>query len=146
MDSDVPSAADTMAVRRVDIIAVGREILRGKVLDTNTNWLAKELTVMHGEVNRICVVDDVLDEIERELCTAIQQGAGVIITTGGLGPTFDDRTIEAIAEALNLPLVRHEAAYVSIAETYRRLHAEGVITHQAMVPSREKMAMMPLRG
>ena len=118
-------------MRRVELIAVGREVLRGRVLDTNSNWLAKELTGMGGEVSRICVVDDVPQEIVRELHAAMQHDARVICTTGGLGPTFD------------LPLVRHEAAYTFIAETYRRLHAEGAVTHQAMVPSREKMALLP---
>jgi nicotinamide-nucleotide amidase len=131
------------ARRRVELIAVGREILRGRVLDTNSNWLAKELTAMGAEVSRICVVDDVPAEIGRELHAAMQHGAGVIFTTGGLGPTFDDRTLESIAQAVDLPLIRHEAAYAFIAETYRRLHAEGAIAHQAMVPSREKMAMLP---
>jgi nicotinamide-nucleotide amidase len=130
-------------MRRVELIAVGREVLRGRVLDTNSNWLAKELTGMGGEVSRICVVDDVPQEIVRELHAAMQHGARVICTTGGLGPTFDDRTLESIAQAVDLPLVRHEAAYTFIAETYRRLHAEGAVTHQAMVPSREKMALLP---
>jgi nicotinamide-nucleotide amidase len=129
--------------RRVEIIAVGREILRGRVLDTNSNWLAKELTAMGGDVSRICVIDDVPQEIARELQASLQHDAGVIITTGGLGPTFDDRTLESIAQAIHLPLVRHDAAYAFIVETYRRLHAEGAIAHQAMVPSREKMAMLP---
>lgn len=141
MDSGSLSPNDVL--RRVEIIAIGREILRGRVLDTNSNWLAKELTAMGGEVSRICVVDDVPQEIARELHAAMQHGAGVIFTTGGLGPTFDDRTLESIAQAVNLPLVRHEAAYAFVAETYRRLHAEGAIAHQAMVPSREKMAMLP---
>ena len=127
----------------MELIAVGREILRGRVLDTNSNWLAKALTGMGWEISRICVVDDVPQEIGRELHAAMQHGAGVICTTGGLGPTFDDCTIAAIAQAVDLPLVKHEAAYAFIAETYRRLHAEGVIAHQAMLPSREKMALLP---
>jgi nicotinamide-nucleotide amidase len=141
MDNGV-SASDA-ASRRVELIAVGREVLRGRVLDTNSNWLAKELTGMGGEVSRICVVDDVPQEIVRELHTAMRRGASVICTTGGLGPTFDDCTLASIAEAVDLPLVRHEAAYRMVAETYRRLHAEGAVTHQAMVPSREKMALLP---
>jgi nicotinamide-nucleotide amidase len=141
MDSGASSPPEAM--RQVELIAVGREILRGRVLDTNSNWLAQELTAMGGEVGRICVVDDVPQEIARELHAAIQHGAGVILSTGGLGPTFDDRTLEAIAQAVDLPLVRHEAAYAFIAATYRRLHAEGAIADQAMVPSREKMAMLP---
>jgi molybdenum cofactor synthesis domain-containing protein len=130
-------------LRRVELIAIGREILRGRVLDTNSHWLAQELTSMGGEVSRICVVDDVPQEIVRELHAAMQHGASVICTTGGLGPTFDDRTFESIAQAVDLPLVRHEAAYAFIAEKYRRLHAEGAVTHQDMVPSREKMALLP---
>src|SRR5919109_4920030 len=141
MDNSV--LASDAASRRVELIAVGREVLRGRVLDTNSNWLAKELTGMGGEVGRICVVDDVPQEIVRELHAAMRHGAGVICTTGGLGPTFDDRTLEVIAQAVDLPLVRHEAAYAFIAETYRRLHAEGAVTHQDMVPSREKMALLP---
>jgi nicotinamide-nucleotide amidase len=141
MDSGTSSV--DAATRRVELIAVGREILRGRVLDTNSNWLAKALTDMGGEVSRICVVDDVPQEIVRELHAAMRHGAGVIFTTGGLGPTFDDRTLESIAQAVDLPLVRHEGAYAFIAETYRRLHAEGAIAHQAMVPSREKMALLP---
>jgi nicotinamide-nucleotide amidase len=140
---DSGSFSSNEAPRRVEIIAVGREILRGRVLDTNSNWLAKELTALGGEVSRICVVDDLPREIARELHAAMQHGAALILTTGGLGPTFDDRTLESIAQAVNLPLVRDEAAYAFVAETYRRLHAEGAIAHQAMVPSREKMAMLP---
>jgi nicotinamide-nucleotide amidase len=141
MDNGTSSAA--VALRRVELIAVGREILRGRVLDTNSTWLAKELTSMGGEVGRICVVDDVPLEIGREIQGAIQHGAGIIFTTGGLGPTFDDRTLESVAQALDLPLVRHEAAYAFIADTYQRLHAAGAVVHQAMVPSREKMALFP---
>jgi molybdenum cofactor synthesis domain-containing protein len=140
---DSRAASPQEAMRQVELLAVGREILVGRVLDTNSNWLAKELTAMGGEVRRICVVDDIPQEIVRELHAVLQHGAGVILTTGGLGPTFDDRTLESIAHAVDLPLVRHEAAYAFIAETYRRLHAEGAIAHQAMVPSREKMAMLP---
>jgi molybdenum cofactor synthesis domain-containing protein len=140
-DSRTPSSA--FALRHVELIAVGREILRGRVLDTNSNWLAKEVTGTGGEVSRICVVDDVPQDIVREFRAAWRHGAGVICTTGGLGPTFDDRTVESIARALNLPLVRHEAAYAFIAEAYRRLHAEGAVAHQAMLPSREKMALFP---
>ena len=141
MDSGASSPES--AVRRVELIAVGREILRGRVLDTNSNWLAQELTGMGGEVSRICVVDDVPQEIGRELHAAILHGAGTIFTTGGLGPTFDDRTLASIAQAVDLPLVRHAAAYAFIAETYRRLHAGGAVAHQAMLPSREKMALLP---
>ena len=78
------SASDATS-RRVELIAVGREVLRGRVLDTNSNWLAKELTGMGGEVSRICVVDDVPQEIVRELHAAMQHGARVILYHGRSG-------------------------------------------------------------
>ena len=129
--------------RRAEIIAVGREILRGRVLDTNSNWLARELTALGGEVSRICTVDDLPAEIMHEVRTALGRRTDVLVTTGGLGPTFDDRTLEGVAQALDRPLVRHEAAYAFVAETYRRLHAQGAVEHQAMLSSRAKMAMLP---
>jgi molybdenum cofactor synthesis domain-containing protein len=143
MEPHALASSPAIEPRRVEIIAVGREILRGRVLDTNSHWLARELTALGGEVGRICAVDDVPLEIGREIHAAVQYGASVICTTGGLGPTFDDRTLEAIAAAVQCPLLRHEGAYGCIAGTYRRLHAEGAVTHQAMLPSREKMAWLP---
>jgi nicotinamide-nucleotide amidase len=109
MNTERPLLPDT-AGRRVELIAVGREILRGRVLDTNSHWLTQELTALGGEVSRICVVDDVPMEIIREIHAAVHHGASIICTTGGLGPTFDDRTIEAIAQAVDRPLVTHDAA------------------------------------
>jgi nicotinamide-nucleotide amidase len=143
MEPTTTSSTPPIDPHRVELIAVGREILRGRVLDTNSHWLARELTALGGVVGRICAVDDVPAEIAQEIRTALQHGAGVICTTGGLGPTFDDRTLEAIAAAVQRPLQRHEAAYACIADAYRRLHAQGAVTHQAMVPSREKMAWLP---
>lgn len=143
MEPNTSTSPPTIDARRVELIAVGREILRGRVLDTNSHWLAREITALGGVVGRICAVDDVPIEVIQEIHTALQHDAGVICTTGGLGPTFDDRTLEAIAAAVHRPLQRHEAAYACIAETYRRLHAQGAVTHQAMVPSRDKMAWLP---
>jgi nicotinamide-nucleotide amidase len=143
MDTSRSSPGLDPTGRRIELIAVGREILRGRVLDTNSHWLAQELTGLGGDVGRICVVDDVLSEIGREIHAASQHRVDVICTTGGLGPTFDDRTLEAIAEAVQHPLRRHDSAYAFIADTYRRLHAQGMVEHQAMTPSREKMALLP---
>ena len=143
MDTERPLLLPDTDGRRVELIAVGREILRGRVLDTNSHWLAQQVTALGGEVSRICVVDDVPMEIIREIHAAVHGGASLICTTGGLGPTFDDRTIEAIAQAVNRPLITHAAAYAFIAETYRRLHAAGIVAHQAMTPSRAKMALFP---
>jgi molybdenum cofactor synthesis domain-containing protein len=143
MEPTIPASLPTVDPHRVELIAVGREILRGRVLDTNSHWLAHQITALGGIVGRICAVDDIPQEVVQEIHAALHHGAGVICSTGGLGPTFDDRTLESIAAAVHRPLQRHDAAYASIAEIYRRLHAQGAVTHQAMLPSREKMAWLP---
>ena len=143
MEPTPPVSAHAIDPYRVELIAVGREILRGRVLDTNSHWLAREITALGGVVGRICAVDDVPREVIQEIHAALHHGAGVICSTGGLGPTFDDRTLEAMAMAVDRPLRRHEGAYGFIADTYRRLHDQGAVAHQAMVPSREKMAWLP---
>ena len=108
-------------MNRIEIIAVGNEILSGRVLDSNSNWLAKELTALGGDVVRFAVVRDITDEIVREVQSALANKARVIITTGGLGPTFDDKTLEAVAQALNRALVLHAGALERITQKYEDL-------------------------
>ncbi|MCS7374408.1 MAG: molybdopterin-binding protein, partial [archaeon GB-1845-036] len=74
----------------VEIISIGEELLIGKVVNTNASWLAKEITKRGGRVRRIITVGDKIDEIRDVIVSSISRGADVIITTGGLGPTFDD--------------------------------------------------------
>jgi nicotinamide-nucleotide amidase len=130
-------------MNRVEIIAIGNEILSGRVLDTNSHWLAKIITTFGGEVSRFAVVKDHIDEIVRELRTAIANGASVVITTGGLGPTFDDRTLEAVAQALDRPLVLHAEDLEWVIEKYETLKREGFVDSDDITPSREKMAHLP---
>ena len=130
-------------MNRVDIIAVGNEILTGRVLDSNSNWLAKEITSLGGEVARVVVVSDNLDEIVREVKNAIANKSRVIITTGGLGPTFDDKTLAAVAQALDRPLVLHAEALEWVIQKYEELKKKGYVDSDDITPSREKMAHLP---
>ncbi|UCE18271.1 MAG: competence/damage-inducible protein A [Gemmatimonadota bacterium] len=130
-------------MNRVEIIAIGNEILTGRVLDSNSNWLAKAFTAVGGEVTRCVVVRDVVDEIVREVQNARANKARIIITTGGLGPTFDDRTLEAVAQALDRPLVLHADALEWIIQKYEDLKREGYVDSDDITPSREKMAHVP---
>ncbi|MCB0325894.1 MAG: CinA family nicotinamide mononucleotide deamidase-related protein, partial [Bdellovibrionales bacterium] len=87
----------------MSIISVGAELLNGDVLDTNSTFLARELTYAGAKVRRVTEVDDTLEEIRDEL---VREGtrSNIIITTGGLGPTSDDKTREAIAQTVGVPL------------------------------------------
>lgn len=94
----------------VEIIAVGNELLLGDVLDTNTNWLCKKVTGLGGQVKRTAIIGDNLEAIAREIRSAMAQKADVIFTTGGLGPTADDMTLEGVARATASPLELNDEA------------------------------------
>ena len=82
----------------VEIFAIGTELVTGLILDTNSHWLAGEVAVAGGEVRRITVLADDLEVLTAELRAAVARRARVIITTGGLGPTPDDLTVDAVAK------------------------------------------------
>ena len=130
-------------MNRVNIIAVGNEILTGRVLDTNSNWLAKAITALGGEVARCVTVRDVVDEIAQEVRTAVASTARIVITTGGLGPTSDDRTLEGVARAADQPLVLHAEALEWVIQKYEEFKKKGYVDSDDITPGREKMAHLP---
>ena len=88
----------------IEIICVGNELLIGKIQNTNAYWLAKQATQLGANVRRITVIQDLIEEIGKCIVEAIDRKPKFIITTGGLGPTFDDKTLQGIAKALNRKL------------------------------------------
>jgi len=130
-------------MKRVEIIAVGKEILRGQTLDTNSSWLAKRITALGGMIGRIVIPDDDVAAIAQEIKTALQNNAQIIITTGGLGPTFDDKTLAGIAEATARPLSLHPRALETVTRRYKELWEQGFVESPEITPVREKMAYLP---
>jgi molybdenum cofactor synthesis domain-containing protein len=88
------------------LIVIGNEILSGKVADTNSTFLARELRQLGVTLRRILVVSDELDEIA-EAVRLFQHRFDVVFTSGGVGPTHDDVTIEGVARGLGRAVVRH---------------------------------------
>jgi molybdenum cofactor synthesis domain-containing protein len=129
----------------VEIICIGNEILIGKILNTNAQWLAKRITALGGHVRRTNVVGDALDEISSVLKDALSRKPFLIITTGGLGPTFDDMTLEGLAKALNVPLKLNPEAERMVRARYERYQAETGRRIE-MTPERLKMATIPEGG
>jgi nicotinamide-nucleotide amidase len=130
-------------MKRVEIIAIGKEILRGQTLDTNSSWLARRVTAMGGMVGRIVVPDDDVEAIAREIETSFGNGAEIIITTGGLGPTFDDKTLAGIAEATGSPLSLNPEALEFVTRRYGEFYKQGFVENPDITPPREKMAHVP---
>jgi len=119
-----------------EIINIGNEILTGRTINTNASHIARRLTSLGYTVRRITVVRDEIEEIVSAFREAINRRPRIIISTGGLGPTYDDKTNEGLAKALNIELELNEIAYKMLLEKYSKLNIE--ITEE-----RKKMAIMP---
>jgi len=127
----------------IEIICVGNELLIGKTLNTNAQWLAKRITSLGLSIRRITTVGDEVEEISSAIQETIQRKPSFVITTGGLGPTFDDKTLEGIAKALQRQLEIHDQALKMLEEKYRKFVEEGRMEKMELTPPRVKMARLP---
>ncbi len=118
-----------------EIVAVGTEILLGEITDTNSVYLARQLRDIGVNIFYMTTVGDNLDRISAAITAALAR-AEIVITTGGLGPTVDDMTRQAVADAAGLPLEFHQSLYDSIAERFRGF---GV----AMTENNRQQAYLP---
>lgn len=127
----------------IELITVGREILMGTTQDGNSFWLAGEISRMGGRVTRITAVDDEVMEIACAIRDSLGRGAECVITTGGLGPTFDDVTLKGVAQAADVKLQLHEGALAFVKRRYRHFYRRGYVESAEMNAAREKMAYLP---
>jgi len=132
--------------KKAEMICVGNELLIGKILNTNAQWLARRVTSLGMTVNRITVASDDICEIAKVVCEAIGRKPKFIITTGGLGPTFDDKTLEGIAKALDRRLEINNKALKMVKEKYENYAAVGKLEKIELTPPRVKMARLPARS
>jgi len=88
------------------ILLVGNEILSGKIQDANAAYLCRELRALGVDVRRIAVIPDEVGLIADEVAVFSRE-FDVVFTSGGVGPTHDDVTIEGVARAMGVPVVRH---------------------------------------
>ncbi|CAA9892561.1 Molybdopterin binding domain protein [Candidatus Methylobacter favarea] len=97
----------------LEIFSQGEEIVSGQTVDTNAAWLSQQVMQMGFKVTRHTAVGDKLDDLV-VLLREISARADCCICTGGLGPTSDDLTAEAVAEAFGLPLEFDSVAFAQI--------------------------------
>jgi molybdenum cofactor synthesis domain-containing protein len=114
------------------IILVGNEILSGKIRDENAAYLCRELRALGVDVRRVTVIPDEVGLIADEVAT-FAKSFDLVFTSGGVGPTHDDVTIEGVARAMGVPVVRHPEL-VTLLERYYR----GKVTEAAL-----RMAEIP---
>jgi molybdenum cofactor synthesis domain-containing protein len=114
------------------IILVGNEILSGKVEDANAVYLCRELRALGVDVRRITIIPDEVQLIADEVAS-FSRDYDVVFTSGGVGPTHDDVTIEGVARAMMVPVVRHPFLAELLERYYR-----GKVTEAAL-----RMAEIP---
>lgn len=119
----------------LEIFSQGEEVVTGQVVDSNAAWLAQEAVQLGFRVSRHTSVGDKLDDLVA-LLREISSRADCCLCTGGLGPTTDDLTAEAVAQALGLSLEFDETAFAQIKHFFDR-------RNRAMPDSNRKQAMLP---
>ncbi|WP_338741690.1 CinA family nicotinamide mononucleotide deamidase-related protein [Actinomadura luteofluorescens] len=120
---------------RVELLTVGDELLLGDTINGNAAWLGRRLADHGVEVTRSVVVGDELDVIVAAVVIALDR-ADAVITTGGLGPTYDDVTRDALAKAAGVALVRDPALE-------RRLRERVARAGRELQPMALRMADVP---
>ena len=118
-----------------EILCIGTELLLGNITNGNARWIAEQLAALGIPHHRQLVVGDNRDRLIAELQASAQR-CRVLITTGGLGPTPDDLTTEAIAAAFGAPLVEHPQVW---AEIQARLATRG----RPCAASNRRQAFLP---
>ncbi|NAL77139.1 molybdopterin-binding protein [Nitrososphaera sp. AFS] len=101
-----------------EILCVGYELLSGSVLNSNAHWISQKIFEIGGIVKRITVIGDDVNEIDQAVKEAIARKPDLLIISGGLGPTYDDKTLQGVAMSLDLDLALNEYAVCMLKRSY----------------------------
>lgn len=123
---------------KAEILTIGDELVSGETVDTNSSWLDEALASRGWTVTRHTTVPDDVDAIAGAFDECAQR-ADLVISSGGLGPTRDDLTLEALSVALGCDLRRDEATIASMRVKFEAIGRE-------MAPNNERQAMVPELG
>ena len=123
----------------IEILCIGNELLSGITLNTNAHWLSKKITRIGGFVRKVTVIRDDLDEINLALTDSLKRKPSWIIVCGGLGPTYDDKTLLGIGKVLKKNLVLNNIALDMVKKSYNDRHQKVKLNK-----ARLKMAKIPV--
>jgi len=124
---------------RVEVLAVGKELLIGRTLNTNVHWIGRRLALMGTMIKEVATLDDDLEEISGGLQESVSRGADFVVVIGGLGPTPDDMTLSGVAMAAGKRMELDRRALALMLEHYAMRGMTGI----ELTPARRKMATIP---
>jgi molybdenum cofactor synthesis domain-containing protein len=125
------------------LLAIGNELLNGDIRDKNLFTLSQRLTRLGFQVQQALLVRDEPDAIVEAFHLLLTHQIDLLICSGGLGPTDDDLTLAALAQAMERPLTFAPDAYQHINEHYERLIREERLDQPSPEATRRKMAALP---
>ena len=128
---------------RAGIVITGTEMLSGKITDENGPWLAQRLGELGVEVAHLLCVGDRPEDLGAALRFLADQGVDLIVTSGGLGPTADDLTVEVVAGLAGVELELDEAMEAQIGAILARFRQLQKFSPEALGAANRKQAMVP---
>jgi nicotinamide-nucleotide amidase len=129
---------------RAGVVVTGTEVLTGRVRDANGPWLADRLLELGIDLAHVGIVGDRPEDMEAQLRFMDEQAMDLIVTTGGLGPTADDMTVEVVAEYTGRPLAMDERLFERIAEILKPMMERwSHLSPEAILESERKQALVP---
>jgi nicotinamide-nucleotide amidase len=119
-----------------EIIAIGTELLLGEIQDTNTRYLARIMRDIGVDIYRSTLIGDNSERIAQVICESVSR-ADIVITTGGLGPTVDDPTRQAVAIAMGVDLEFRPELWQQILDRFQRFNRLATDNNrkQAYIPT-----------
>ena len=100
----------------IELFSIGTELILGQIQDTNAHWIAQQILQLGGQLRRVTMLRDEFDEMFEAIEDSIHRKTDLILTTGGLGPTPDDMTVQIVAKILGVQPVIHEETLTSFME------------------------------
>ncbi len=131
---------------RIEILCVGNELLIGKTVNTNARWLSEMIHNLGCVTARHTVVGDDVECIAGAVKEALKRRVDLLVICGGLGPTYDDKTLEGVAKALRRRLEVNQEALTQIEAKYRELFDQGVLQRFELTAASVKMATLPSKS
>ena len=115
-----PISSDATIKVNIELLSIGNEVLSGTIANTNAQWISSKITHAGGLVKRITTVGDSISEISAAAKESIQRSPDWLIVSGGLGPTYDDKTLQGLSTALGQELALDPEALEMLRKSYAR--------------------------